>query len=197
MKTSFDQPIAASAEDAQAAFLDPDFYASLGELSGISAPEMRSCSRPSPGRAQIVLGYRFAGTLNGPARRLLEPGKLTWAQVTDVDLASRRTQVEMVPDNYSSLFSFSGWYELRDEGEGLGTQHFEGDLRVHVPLLGPLAERAIANGIRENLVATARLVERYVAGKAKGVTDRHPPATAPSPEAPIGGGEAQAEGPGA
>ena len=93
-----------------------------------------------------MLGYRFAGTLNGPARRLLDPAKLTRAQVTDVDLTSRRTQVEMVPDNYSGLFSFKGWYELRDEADGRSTQHFEGDLRVHLPLLGPLAERAIAGG---------------------------------------------------
>jgi hypothetical protein len=167
MRTSFDQPIAASAQDAQAAFLDPGFYASLGELAGISAPEMRSCSWPSPQRARIVLGYRFAGTLSGPARRLLDPRKLTWAQVAEVDLASRRTRVEMVPDNYSGLFSFSGWYELRDEAEGRSSQHFEGDLRVHLPLLGPLAERAIANGIRENLAATAHLVERYVGEKAR------------------------------
>jgi hypothetical protein len=168
MKISFDQPIAASAQDAQAAFLDPAFYAGLGELPDISAPELRSLSRPSPGQARLVLGYRFAGTLDGPARRLLDPGKLTWAQVTEVDLASRHTQVKMVPDNYSGLLSFSGWYELRDEVEGRCSQHFEGDLRVHVPFLGSLAERAIATGIGENLAATARLVERYVAGKAKG-----------------------------
>jgi hypothetical protein len=185
MRASFDQRIAASAQDAQAAFLDPDFYDSLGELPGISAPEVRSWSRPSPGRARIVLGYRFAGTLSGPARRLLDPRKLTWAQVTEVDLASKRTQVEMVPDNYSGLFSFSGWYELRDEGEGHSSQHFEGDLRVHLPLLGPLAERAIATGIRQNLAATAQLVERYVAGQAKGAAAKN---AVDGPAAGSGGG---------
>ncbi len=171
MKISFDQPIAASAEAAQAAYLDPRFYATLGQLPGISAPDLRSSSRPSPGHARVVLGYRFVGTLTGPARRLLDPAKLTWAQVSDVDLAARRTQLEMAPDNYSGLFSFKGWYELRDEGEASSTQHFEGDLRVHLPLLGPLAERAIAGGIRENLAATARLIERFVAGATEGAVD--------------------------
>jgi hypothetical protein len=185
MRTSFDQPIAASAEDAQAAFLDPGFYAGLGELPGISAPEVRSMSRPSAGHARIVLGYRFAGTLNGPARRLLDPAKLTWAQVSEVDLASRRTQVEMVPDNYSGLFSFSGWYELREETERHCYQHFEGDLRVHLPLLGPLAERAIANGIRDNLAATAQLVERYVAMKRRRRTRQ--PRSSPQGQAGTGG----------
>ncbi len=192
MKTSFDQPISVSAEDAQGAFLDPDFYAGLGELPGISAPEVLSFSRPSPGRARLVLGYRFAGTLNGPARRILDPGKLTWAQVGEVDVAARHTRVEMVPDHYSGLFSFSGWYELRDEGEGRSSQHFEGDLRVHLPLLGPLAERAIANGIRQNLAATAQLVERYVAGQGRG----RGATAAPRRRAGAAGPKAEAEEPG-
>ena len=68
MKISLDQPIAVSAEEAQAAYLDPAFYTSLGELSGISAPEVRSFSQ-SPDHARIVLGYRFSGQLNGPATK--------------------------------------------------------------------------------------------------------------------------------
>ncbi len=39
MKISLDQPIAASAQQAQAAYLDPAFYSSLGELEGISPPK--------------------------------------------------------------------------------------------------------------------------------------------------------------
>jgi hypothetical protein len=162
MKLSLDQPIAASAEEAQAAFADPAFYHSLGELQGISAPAVLSFSS-SPKRASIVLGYRFAGQLNGPARRILDPAKLTWSQVSEVDIAARRTQVRMVPDNYAGIFSFAGWYELRPAGDMRCTQHLEVDLRVHLPLLGPLAERAIAAGVRHNLAETARLVERYLA----------------------------------
>ena len=69
----------------------------------------------------------------------------------------------MVPDNYPGIFSFAGWYELRPAGATSCTQHLEVDLRVHLLILGPLAERAIAVGVRQNLAGTARLVERYVA----------------------------------
>jgi Protein of unknown function (DUF2505) len=168
MKISLDQPIAVSAEEAQAAYLDPAFYRSLGELSGISAPEVRSLSQNS-GHARIELGYRFAGQLNGPARRILDPQKLTWSQVTDVDLATRRSEVEMVPDNYQGLLSFTGWYELRDVSEHECSQHFEGDLRIHLPVLGPLAERALGGSIRQNMAETAHLIERYVVTKDAGV----------------------------
>lgn len=163
MMIYLDQPIAVSAGAAQSAFVDPDFYQSLGELGGISAPEVRSFSREAE-RVHMVLGYRFAGELNGPARRILDPSKLTWAQVTEVDLAVRRSDVRMVPDNYQGLLSFCAWYELRSVSEQSCCQHFEGDLRIRLPLLGPLAERVIGGSIRENLAETAHLVERYAGG---------------------------------
>ena len=175
MEIVLDQPIGASAEDAQSAFLDPDFYRSLGELPGISAPEVRSFSA-GPDIARIELGYRFAGELNGPARMILDPEKLTWSQVTEVDLATRRSTVRMVPDNYAGLLSFQGWYELNDVGEQQCSQHFEADLRAHIPFLGPLAERAIAGSIRQNLAGTAHLIERFVAA--------HPHLAEPHPAHP-------------
>ena len=121
-----DQPIAATAEDAQSAFLDADFYRSLGELPDISAPEVRSFSA-GPATARIELGYRFAGELNGPAKAILDPKKLTWSQVTEVDLATGRSTVKMVPDNYGSLLSFQGWYELHDVGDHQCCQHLVAD----------------------------------------------------------------------
>src|SRR5487761_1081965 len=155
MQLTVDQPIEASAAQAQAAFADPAFYATLGVLPNISVPEVRSYV-VEDGHVRLLLGYHFAGNLSGPARRILDPAKISWSQQSDADLAARRTEVSMVPDNYQSLFSFNGWYRLDKDGPQRCVQHFQADLRVHIPLLGPLAERAIASGLRENLAATAR-----------------------------------------
>lgn len=155
-----DELMAVSTEEAEETFLDPDFYAGLGALGAIAPPELRSLTR-SERRATAVVAYRFAGRLDGPARRLLDPGKLSWAQVTEMDLQTHRAEVRMVPDNYANLLSFAGWYELSDAGPGRCRQHLEADLRVHVPLLGPLAERALATSVRDNLASTARLVETF------------------------------------
>ena len=160
MRTIIDQPIAVSAGAAQDAFVAPGFYASLGALANISAPEVRSLDRDGD-HVHLVLAYRFAGTISGPARRILDPAKIAWRQEAEVDLSARRTQVRMVPENYAQLLSFSGWYQLDEDGPQRCTQHFEADLRVNVPLVGAVAERAIASGVRENLAATARLVEEY------------------------------------
>lgn len=164
MKISVDQPIEATPEEAQAAFLDPSFYRDLGLLEGISAPELRSLETTGQ-RARVVVAYKFAGQLGGPAAAILDPSKLTWSQISDVDLASRRTEVRMVPDNYSGLLSFSGWYELQERAGGSCCQHFEADLQVHVPLLGPLAERALASSVEKNVKGTAGLLERHVAAQ--------------------------------
>lgn len=160
MKVAFDQAIGAPAGAVQEALVDPSFYASLGELPGISAPELRSIEHDGD-RAHLVVGYRFAGRLDGPARRILDPERLSWSQVSDIDMGRRHTTVRMVPDGYVGLLTFSGWYELRDMGTHCCHQHLEADLRVHVPLLGPLAERALAGSIGDNLAATAALVERW------------------------------------
>jgi len=183
MEIVVDQPIAATAEDAQSAFLDADFYRSLGELPDISAPEVRSFSA-GPGTARIELGYRFAGELNGPAKAILDPKKLTWSQVTEVDLATGRSTVRMVPDNYGSLLSFQGWYELHDVGDHQCCQHLVADLRVHIPLLGSLAERTIAGSIRQNLAGTAHLIERYVAAHPHPAKPRDPRGARPRPAKP-------------
>jgi hypothetical protein len=172
MHLVIDQPIETSASKAQEAFLDPAFYQSLGQLESISPPVILALSCEG-GWAHLELRYRFSGELSGPARRILDPAKLSWVQVTDVNLVARRSEVQMVPDHYANLLKFSGWYELRDLGGRPAkdleyearpercVQHFEADLRVNVPLLGGLAERAIAGSILRNVAETAWLVGRY------------------------------------
>lgn len=164
MRVTLDQRIALAAEQAQAVFIDPAFYRSLGALPNISAPEVRSLEHEG-GHVRLVLGYHFSGSISGPARRILDPSKISWYQETDVDVAARCTRLRMVPDHYKSLLSFHGWYRLDEQGPDLCTQHLEAELAVHIPLLGPLAERAIASGIRDNLATTAGLVESH-AGRA-------------------------------
>ena len=161
MKICVDQPIAVSPGEAQEAFLDASFYSALGDLEGISAPELRSLEMAN-GHARAVVGYKFAGHLGGPAAAILDPAKLTWAQMSDVDLSRRRTEVRMVADNYGGLLSFSGWYELWESEKDTCCQHFEADLRVNIPLLGPLAERALATSVVDNIKETAEVLEHFV-----------------------------------
>jgi len=183
VKIVVDEPIATPAEQARAALLDVAFYESLGALEGISPPEVREVTVHG-GNTRLVLAYQFAGQLSGPARRILDPAKLSWRQVSETVGATGRTEVSMLPDNYAGLLSFNGWYEVRPGGRAACTQHFEGDLRVRVPLLGGLAERAIASSITDNIAATARLVERYVASREGSANPSGPERTGPDRTGP-------------
>lgn len=181
MKICLDQPIEASVDEAQAALLDPRFYASLAGLEGVQAPKLLSVQTCN-GRAKAVVRYQFSGELSGPAAAILDPAKLSWAQISETDLLAHRTEVTMAPDNYANLLSFSGWYELRPAGNHRSVQHLEAELKVHVPLLGPLAERALAGSVKKNLAGTAALLGRYVSShkgdshsnKARGAARRDP-----------------------
>ena len=206
VKICLDQPIAVSPGEAQEAFLDASFYNALGDLEGISAPELRSLEM-AEGHARAVVGYKFAGHLGGPAAAILDPAKLTWTQVSDVDLARRRTEVRMVADNYGGLLSFSGWYELWEGENDSCCQHFEADLRVYIPLLGPLAERALAMSVVQNIKETAELLEHFVVrrrelgqqpevGQERGVGQGHSLGQeAAGPHGSGGRGEARTESP--
>jgi hypothetical protein len=161
MRVVVDQALAVPAADAQAALIEPGFYVALGAMPNISAPIIREEHREAA-RVELLLAYRFTGTISGPARRILDPAKLSWTQRATVDLERRRTAIAMTPDHYPNLLSFTGWYELRDDGPDATVQHLEADLRVAIPLVGAVAERAIATGIRQHLGEEAHILERYV-----------------------------------
>lgn len=158
-----DQPIAAAADCVRAAMLDPDLYRRLGRVSPIRVGAVLADVRDERSVAQRIRLW-FAGSIDPPASSFVDRDKLTWVQETVTDLGSGRTQVRAVPDCYGRLLSFEAWYDLRAVDSSQTVQHFEGDLRVHVLGLGPLAERGIGRGLREHLALTAGVLEELCAG---------------------------------
>jgi hypothetical protein len=68
----------------------------------------------------------------------------------------------MVPDHYRDRLECQGCYTLRPDGPDRTIQHTEGDLRVHFPIVGKLAERGIVLGLKEHLAEEASVLERWV-----------------------------------
>jgi hypothetical protein len=157
VKVVVDQPIAVSADQAQAALVDPSLYERLGRVSPIGSPEVLADERGGDTVTQRVR-LRFTGQVSPLVARFVNPEHLTWVQETVTDLRSRRSQVRTVPDRYGWLLSFTGWYEIRGDGPRRCVQHFECDLRVNVPGLGRLAEKGIVAGLREHLVKEAEVI---------------------------------------
>ncbi|HEY1635540.1 MAG TPA: DUF2505 family protein [Acidimicrobiales bacterium] len=164
MRFSVEQSIAAPRDAVEAAFLDPGFYAALGELSGIRPPEVveRRVEGPDSKLVHLRVQYAFAGNLSGPARAVLDPDRLTWVDHSTFDRAAHRIEFEIVPDHYEDRLQCAGWYQFEPSGEHATRQLIGGDLRVRYPIVGGLVERAIIVGMRQHLDEEARILERWL-----------------------------------
>jgi hypothetical protein len=161
MQFSVDQPIAAPCDRVEQAFVDPGFYAALAAMPNIGEPEVLEHVEHD-GLVDLRVRYAFNGHLAPPARRVLDPAKLTWVVESHVDRASHTTTFRMVPDHYRDRLECHGSYTLRADGPDRTVQHTEGDLRVHYPIVGKLAERGIVLGLKEHLAEEAHVLEQWV-----------------------------------
>src|SRR5437763_16479368 len=104
MRFRVDQPIAAPVERVDEAFVDPGFYKALGTMPNIGDPEILECTERD---AEVFLRvrYAFTGDLAAPARRVLDPAKLTWIAESTVAPPTRTTAFRMLPGPYADRLS--------------------------------------------------------------------------------------------
>jgi hypothetical protein len=145
VRFSVDQPIAAPSDRVEEAFVDPRFYEALAAMPNIGEPEVLECAARD-GQVHLRVRYAFTGDLAAPARRVLDPA----------------TEFRMVPDHYRDRLDCSGSYTLSPDGPARTIQHMDGDLQVHYPVVGRLAERGIVMGLREHVAQEATVLERWI-----------------------------------
>ena len=162
MRFQHDQAIAAPCDQVEAAFCDPRFYEALEAMPNLGRPEVLG-REERDGRMHLRVRYAFTGDLPGPARRVLDPAKLTWVVESTVDRTSHRTEYRMVPDYYPQRLECHGAYTLVAETPRSTTQRMAGELVVHYPVVGRLAERGIVLGLKEHLAAEAGVLEHWLA----------------------------------
>lgn len=158
MRFRVDNLIRLRREVVAAAFLDPAFYETLGEMPNIKAPELLEM-RDEGDRVHLRFRYAFSGDLPSAARRVLDPARMTWIHRETIFREEHRSEFEMVPEYYKDKMTCSGGYLLLDMGPETN-QRLEGDLVVRYPIVGRLVEKAILSGMRQNLAHEARLLER-------------------------------------
>jgi len=146
MDFAVEQPIAAGRDEVEAAFLDPDFYRALGEIPDIDPPEVLG-RRDLNGVTELSVRYRFTGNLPSAARAVLDPSKLTWIQVSTIDLHAHRTDFHMQPQHYGKRLECGGSYRFEALLDGTTVQRVTGKVRVHWPVVGGAVERTIVNGL--------------------------------------------------
>jgi hypothetical protein len=164
VRFNVDEPIAAAVARVEEALVDPGFYKALASMPNIGDPEILECTEQE-NEVFLRVRYAFTGELAAPARRVLDPAKLTWVVESTVDRPTRTTAFRMLPDHYANRLSCDGTYTLVAGGEDRTIQRMEGELRVNYPIVGGLAERGIVLGLKEHVAQEARIIERWVAGE--------------------------------
>lgn len=165
-----------------AAFADPRYYETLGELPKLGTPEVVA-HRVDGDVVSLEVRYRFTGDLNSAVKAVIDPRKLTWVERSTHDLAARQVTFELLPDHYPDRLKARGGYRFDPAGDGT-VRYAAGDLKVRAPLVASAVEGAIVSGLREHLEAESGHVERFLQQHAEG-----PPGeglTGPAPGATTG-----------
>jgi hypothetical protein len=157
-----EQDFAGPLEAVESAFVDPELLDRIGELPKLGRPELLSQDKTADTVHQRVR-YRFSGELSSAARRVLDPGKLTWVEDSVLDRRTHRTTWTIVPDNYAGRLSCSGTFTLLPRGDAATRRVTDGDVRVSFPLVGSRVERAIVSGLAEHAELEVGVVDAWLA----------------------------------
>jgi hypothetical protein len=143
------------------AYADPALYAAFVDLPRAGAPEVLGARELDGGIVELRVRWRFAAPLSSAARRVIDPDRLTWVEVTRHDVAARRATFEMVPDHYRDRFACTGGYRFEPDGDG-ARRVIDGDLRIKAPLVAGAVERAIVSGLEDQLTSEVPAVESFL-----------------------------------
>jgi hypothetical protein len=99
----------------------------------------------------IEVQYAFTGSVSAAARRVIDPTKMSWVTRTVIYPDENRTSWEVLPDHYSDRLTSAGSHRFRGadaDSRAATLVSVEGELKVHVPIVGRSVERVIASGLR-------------------------------------------------
>ncbi len=101
-------------------------------------------------RILIEVRFAFTGSVSPAVRAVIDPAKMSWVTRTEVRPGEARSDWVVLPDHYPDRLSASGTYRFGagDDGPGTTLVTVEGDLKVHVPIVGRSVERVIGSDLR-------------------------------------------------
>jgi hypothetical protein len=157
---TLEQRFTSSLDAVEAAFVDPALLAELATLPQLGRPELLKQVDDGDTVRQEVR-YAFVGQLAPAVTRVVDPARLTWVELSELDRATHVTTFRIDPEHYADRLSCSGVVTLEQGSDGT-RRVVAGDLRVRVPLVGSRVERAIISGLRDHASDEARVVQAWL-----------------------------------
>jgi hypothetical protein len=165
VKFSIDQAVPVDPDRAATAYATPAFYEGRAPRDNISVLEVAHYASDGD-RVSLDVRFRFSGAVSGAVRAVVDPKKMCWVTQHRIDLAARHDEWTIVPDHYPDRLSGRGQYRFAEGADGADSAvvTLEGELSVHVPLVGRTVERVIVSGLRSYFGAEVTSIPDQPAG---------------------------------
>ncbi|HWF16593.1 MAG TPA: DUF2505 family protein [Acidimicrobiales bacterium] len=155
MQFANQQAVAVSPAQAMAAYGTPAFYEGRTKRDNIEVIEV---VRHEDTGARVLMEVRFAfrGPISPAVQRIIDRNKMSWITRNEIKPDESRADWQVLPDHYPDRLSADGVYRFEPGGDGPKTSTvvgIEGDLKVHVPILGRSVEKVIVSGLRKYFAA--------------------------------------------
>jgi hypothetical protein len=161
VKFSIDQGVAVTPSTAIAAYANPAFYEGRPPRDNISVVEVVTHEQTG-NRVVLEVRFKFTGSVSSAVRAVVDPNKMSWVTRTELSLDALTSTWRIRPDNYPDRLTGGGSYRFAPGSNGPDSTSItvEGELKVHVPIVGRTVERVIISGLRS-----------YIGAEVKGIPD--------------------------
>ncbi|HEX3334582.1 MAG TPA: DUF2505 family protein [Acidimicrobiales bacterium] len=153
MKFAFREPVAVPPARALAAYGTPAFYEGRPERDDIAVKEVVRHEETATG-VLIEVRYAFTGSVSPAVRAVIQPDKMSWITRTEILPDESRTAWVVLPDHYPDRLTASGGFRFEPGSDGPASTVIavDGELEVHVPIVGRSVERVIVADLKSYLV---------------------------------------------
>jgi hypothetical protein len=160
VRFAFEESVALPPAQVVAAYGSPAFYEGRPTRDDISVLGVVN-HEDSGDQILIEVRYAFTGSVSSAVRKVIDHTKMSWVTRTVIYPDEHRSSWQVLPDHYPDRLTSSGSHHFAPAGDGGATVvSVEGELRVHVPIVGRSVERVIVSGLRD-----------YVADEVVGLPD--------------------------
>jgi len=150
MKISIEQAVPVPPARVMALYATPAFYENRPTRDDIAVREVVR-HEDTGTEAVVEVRFAFTGSVSGAVRAVVDPARLSWVTRMVVIPGEARATWHVVPDHYGDRLTASGTYRFSpgppSAPDTSTVVRVEGDLRIHVPIVGRSVERTLVTDL--------------------------------------------------
>jgi hypothetical protein len=157
VKFQIDDRFDATLDEIERLLDDPGLHQRLAEaMPGIETIEpLERIDEPGRIRRRVQYTPNTEGKIPAFGRQVVKPSMLRWIEESTYDKAAHRYDYRILPNlpaSWRDRFESHGRYQLTATGAQV-LRRIEGEIVVHVPLLGRTVEKLLVREVTENFRA--------------------------------------------